>query len=66
MAEIYPESKLHDSIYNLLITTTVMSDAAYDKSIGCSEEFTPKVKIFAVIIVRKGARLYNQAHHQQF
>ena len=48
MAEIDPESKLDDSIYNLLITTTVMSDAKYDKSIGCFEEFTPKVKTFAV------------------
>lgn len=51
---------------NLITLFTINSDAKYDKSIGCSKEFTPKLKIFAVSIVRKGARLYNQAHHLQF
>lgn len=40
---------------NLITLFTINSDAKYDKSIGCSEEFTPKLKIFAVSIVRNAS-----------
>ena len=53
MTEIDPEGKIHRSILQFINHNN--SDAKYDKSIGCFEEFTPKQQSFTVMLFIKGA-----------